>query len=206
MCSSDLYFMALPENPRELQQSRIYYTIGDSATQTLAQLIGGTFLVALLSEIGISDAGIGIITSLACFLALFQLFTIGAISKLKKFKPLVCLAAFQRIFFAFMYFVPLLPLSNRLKILLVITFYCIAQSFMQIGNPPTQEWLASIVPTRLRGRYLSIKESVAVFVTVSVMLVCGIFFDFIKHRDMMIGFQAMEIGRASCRERVYVLL
>lgn len=90
-----VYFMALPESKQDLKNSRIYYTTADSAAQTIAQLAGGTFLAALMSHSGISDANIGIITSLISFAALSQLFLINFFKKIKKYKFLVTITALQ---------------------------------------------------------------------------------------------------------------
>lgn len=79
-----IYFMALPENEEDYEKSRGYYIAGDSATQTIAQLAGGTFLVSLMLSVNIPDAAIGVITSMASFAALFQLFTMQKINRLKK--------------------------------------------------------------------------------------------------------------------------
>ena len=49
-----VYFMSLPETRHDYKKSRICYTVGDSAAQTIVQLAGGTFLVALLVALGIA--------------------------------------------------------------------------------------------------------------------------------------------------------
>lgn len=183
-----VYFMAIPENKEELKKSRIYFTISDACAQTIAQLAGGTFLVSLMAYVGMSDANIGVIISLGSFLALFQLITLGYVRTLKKYKFFVCVTALQRIFFVLMYFVPILMIDTRLQIILLVTFYCIAQTCIQIGTPATQDWIASLVPGRLRGRYLSIKDSVVVAVIATVMLGSGVLLDYFKQTDLVVGF------------------
>lgn len=183
-----VYFMAIPENKEELKKSRIYFTISDACAQTIVQLAGGTFLVSLMAYVGISDANIGVIISLGSFLALFQLITLGYVRVLKKYKFFVCVTALQRIFFVLMYFVPVLFVGNRWQVILLVTFYCIAQACIQIGTPATQDWIASLVPGRLRGRYLAIKDSVAVAMVATVMLGGGMLLDYFKQTDIVIGF------------------
>lgn len=188
-----IYFMALPENKLDLKKSRVCYTIGDSAAQTIVQLAGGTFIVALMSSIGISDANIGILTSLASLAALFQLFTMRFVSKLKKYKFFVCFTVMQKFFLALIYMVPLLSFSMEAKIIWVVGGYFLAQIWTQIGTPTTQDWIASLVPSRVRGRYFAIKDSVAVFIVVSVMLVAGIILDHFKKEDIKIGFVIISV-------------
>ncbi|PHV71889.1 MFS transporter [Sporanaerobium hydrogeniformans] len=186
-----VYFMAIPENEQELKKSRFYFTISDAAAQTIVQLAGGTFLVALMAYVGISDANIGVITSLGSFVALFQLLTLGYVMKLKKYKFFVCFTALQRLFFVWMYFVPLLTIPLTLKMGLIIIFYCIAQIFVQIGTPATQDWIASLVPNQVRGRYLATKDSVAVGVVATIMLLSGMILDYFKKDNIIVGFSLL---------------
>ncbi len=183
-----IYFMALPESKQDLKSSRIYYTTADSAAQTVAQLAGGTFLATLMSHSGISDANIGIITSLVSFAALTQLFLINYFKKIKKYKFLVTVTALQRILFAGLYFIPMLMINDALKAFLIVVMYFVGQVFVQIGTPASQDWIASLVPSRLRGKYFSIKDSVAVFVVSSLMLICGMILDYFKKVDIFTGF------------------
>ncbi len=183
-----IYFMALPESKEDLKKSRIYYTTADSAAQTIAQLAGGTFLATLMTFTGISDSNIGIISSLLSFAALTQLFLINYMKRLKKFKFLVTITALQRLLFALLFFIPLFPIGKEIKAILIAALYFIGQIFVQIGNPATQDWIASLVPSRLRGKYFSIKDSFAVFTVSSLMLVCGMILDYFKGRNILTGF------------------
>lgn len=183
-----IYFMALPESKQDMKSSRIYYTTADSAAQTISQLAGGTFLAALMSNSGISDANIGIITSLISFAALTQLFLINYFKSIKKYKFLVTVTSLQRILFAALYFIPLFHINDTLKAFLIVILYFVGQVFVQIGTPASQDWIASLVPSRLRGKYFSIKDSVAVFVVSSLMLVCGIILDYFKKVNLHTGF------------------
>ena len=188
-----IYFMALPESKQDLKSSRIYFTTADSAAQTIAQLAGGTFLATLMSHSGISDANIGIITSLVSFAALTQLFLINYFKRIKKYKFLVTVTALQRILFAALYFVPLFMISDAVKALLIVIMYFVGQVFVQIGTPASQDWIASLVPSRLRGKYFSIKDSVAVFVVSSMMLLCGMILDYFKKGNIFTGFVIIGI-------------
>jgi MFS family permease len=180
--------MALPESKEDFKKSRICYTTADSAAQTIVQLAGGTFLAALMTYSHISDANIGIITSLVSLAALSQLFLINFFKRLKKYKLLVCATALQRSLFAVIYLIPLLALGGMVKAILIIFLYFIGQVFVQIGLPASQDWIASLVPGRLRGKYFSIKDSVAVFIVSSAMLLAGMILDYFKPRNILTGF------------------
>jgi len=183
-----IYFMALPETKKDMKSSRIYYTTADSAAQTISQLAGGTFFATLMSQSGISDANIGIIISLVSLAALSQLFLINFFKKIKKYKFLVCATALQRALFAALYLIPLLGIGNTEKAILIVLLYFVGQIFVQIGLPASQDWIASLVPSRLRGKYFSIKDSVAVFIVSSMMLICGMILDHFKKTNILTGF------------------
>lgn len=172
-----IFFMALPENEADYEKSRRRYIAGDAATQTIAQLAGGTFLVSLMLSVGFSDAQAGVLTSVASLAALFQLFTMRMVNHLQKRKLFVCLMTVQKLYLAFIFFIPLLPVPDSTRQLLVIAGYFFAQICSQIGTPATQDWIASLVPARLRGNYFSRKDAVCVFVTVTMMLLSGMIMD-----------------------------
>ncbi len=188
-----IYFMALPESKEDLKKSRVYYTTADSCAQTIIQLSGGTFLATIMSYSGISDANIGIITSLVSFAALSQLFLISYMKKLKKYKLLVTATSAMRLLFSVIYLIPLLSLGKTVSSAVIVLLYVTGQIFVQIGNPPSQDWIASLVPSRLRGKYFSIKDSIAVFVVSSTMLAGGMILDYFKGRNILTGFLIIGI-------------
>jgi hypothetical protein len=185
--------MALPESKKDLKSSRIYYTTADTAAQTIVQLAGGTFLATLMTHSGISDAYIGIITSLVSLAALSQLFLINFFKRITKYKFLVCITALQRALFAALYLIPILGIGNSEKAAIIVVLYFVGQIFVQIGLPASQDWIASLVPSRLRGKYFSIKDSVAVFVVSSMMLICGMVLDHFKKGNIYTGFIIISI-------------
>lgn len=183
-----IYFMALPENEADYERSRRRYIVGDSAAQTIAQLAGGTFLVSLMLSVGFSDAQAGILTSIASLAAFFQLFTMGKVNHMKKRKLFICLMTVQKLYLALIFFIPLLPAHNVVCQMLLIGGYFIAQICAQVGTPATQDWIASLVPARLRGNYFSRKDAICVFVTVTMMLLSGVLMDATAGERQNIGF------------------
>lgn len=183
-----IFFMALPENDADYEKSRRRYIAGDAATQTIAQLAGGTFLVSLMLSVGFSDAQAGVLTSVASLAALFQLFTMRIVNHLQKRKLFVCLMTAQKLYLAYIFFIPLFPIPDNARQLLVITGYFTAQICAQIGTPATQDWIASLVPARLRGNYFSRKDTVCVFVTVTMMLLSGMVMDATAKNRPNMGF------------------
>ncbi len=188
-----IYFMSVPENKQDYKNSRICYTIGDTAAQTIVQLACGTFLVALMEELGISDGNIGIITSIGSLAAVAQIISMKLSTKMYKNKLFVCLMVLQKIWLAFIFFIPLMNIKQGSKKWLMVFCYCVAQVCIQVGTPATVDWIASLVPAKLRGKYFSIKDSIAVFVVVTSTLIMGILVDYVKDTNIYISFVALGI-------------
>ncbi len=191
-----LYFMSLPETRHDYKKSRICYTVGDSAAQTIVQLAGGTFLVTLMEALGISDGNMGIISSVGSLAAIAQIISMKLASQLKKNKLFVCLTVLQKFWLAFIFFIPLMNLAAGQKKWLMVTAFCFAQVCIQVGTPATVDWIASLIPSKLRGRYFAKKDSIAVFVVVTVMLVMGILIDAVKNYDLKIAFIILGVSIA----------
>ncbi len=191
-----IYFMSLPETRRDYKKSRICFTVGDSAAQTIVQLAGGTFLVTLMGALGISDGNMGIIASVGSLAAIAQIISMKLSTQLKKNKLFVCLTVLQKFWLAFIFFIPLMNLAAGVKKWIMVAAYCFAQVCIQVGTPATVDWIASLIPPKLRGRYFAKKDSVAVFVVVTVMLIMGILIDVVKHRDLKIAFVILGVSIA----------
>lgn len=183
-----IYFMALPETEEDYEKSRRFYISGDSAAQTIAQLAGGTFLVSLLLSAGFSDAETGVVTSTASLAAVFQLFTMQRINRLRKRKLFVCFCVLQKLLLALLFFLPLTRTAGGLEQGLLLGGYFLAQVWSQIATPATQDWIASLVPMKERGSYFSRKDAVAVFVTVTLMLGMGVVMDVCSGPKQLLGF------------------
>lgn len=184
-----IYYMALPENEADFHRSRVLFAVGDSASQTLLQLAGGTFLVALMEKIGFSDGTMGVILSAASLAAVFQLPFMGRIQRMRKRKAFICFSTLQKIWMAAIFLIPLLPLSGPEGPVLFLLLFFFSQICLQICTPAATDWIASLVPAKSRGRYFSRKDTVAVFVTVTGMLLAGIAFDRMGSSDARAGFR-----------------
>lgn len=188
-----MFFMSYPETRKDYKKSRICYTIGDSASQTIAQLAGGTFLVTLMGALGISDGNMGVVASFGSMAAVSQLISMKLAKRFSKNKLFVCLTVLQKFWLAFIFFIPLFHIQDMAKRALMVACFCFAQLCIQVGTPATVDWIACLVPARLRGRYFSIKDSVAVFIVVTVMLVMGILIDIFKSVNIIYGFIVLGI-------------
>lgn len=188
--------MSLPESESDYQKSRKYYIVGDTASQIIGQLAGGSFLMTLLSTIGMRDGNIGVVISVGSLASLFQLVTMNWIHKLEKHKLFVCFCLSQKIFFGLLFFIPLL--NVRFGAALCVILYLYTQLITQLANPAITEWISSLLPDKKWGTFLTIKESVAVAGTVSMMFVMGIVLDYTEKENILMGMQIVGIVIIFC--------
>ena len=187
------FFMALPEDEKDLDQSRKFYIAADSANQLIAQLAGGTFLMTLLSYTGLSDGVIGTVISLVTLGAVFQLLAMNRVQRLPKRKLFVSASVLQKIWFGDIFLIPLLSLKNIYMQILICGIFLFAQIASQLGVPASMDWIASLVPASERGKYFSRKDAFAVFFTVFGMFLMGILLDVTKNGHLKIGFLLIGI-------------
>jgi len=188
------FFMSFPESNKDYKKSRIYYTVADSAAQTIVQLAGGTFLVALMEALEISDGNMGIIASFGSLAAIAQIVSIKLSKRIVKNKLFSCVSVLQKLWFAFMFFIPMMNMKVKSAQVLMMLCYCFAQISLQIGTPALVDWVASLIPAKLRGRYFAIKDSVAVFVVVSSTLIMGIVLDALKVSHLNLAFIILGVA------------
>ena len=188
-----LYFMAIPENKQEFKTSRKLFTVDGATAQAITQLVGGTFIAALISILGINDSLNGIISSFSVLACVFQPVATVLTMNLKKFKLFVCVTAIiHRLLFAFMFFIPFLNINPDAKVPIFVLCFMGGHTLAQMGIPAAQDWIASLVPQKLRGRYFAIRDLISVLSFAVVTLIAALILDHYKADDNIIdGFFVM---------------
>ncbi len=187
------FFMALPEDEKDFDKSRKYYIAADSASQLITQLAGGTFLMTLLSYVGMSDGVIGTVLSLVTLGAVFQLIAMNRVQRFSKFKPFVSASVLQKVWFGVIFIIPLFSMKELWMQIIICSIFLFAQIASQMGVPASMDWIASLVPSNERGKYFSRKDAFAVFFTVFGMFVMGVLLDVTKGKHLKLGFLLIGI-------------
>ena len=125
-------------------------------------LVTGTFLAAILKQIGVSDALTGILSSIVSLTCCFQLFS-GLIEKPghKIRKTLITFTLANELLFACLYLVPSVPVSSNAKTALFIVMILCAYFLYNVAAPVKYHWLMSFVDKRKRGSFTAKKEMVS---------------------------------------------
>jgi len=183
-----LYFMAIPESKQEFKASRKLFTVDGATGQSILQLSGGIFIAALISTLGIKDALNGVISSFSVLACIFQPIATILTKKLRKFKFFVCLTAIlHRLLFTLIFFIPFFNINNNAKILTFIICFLLAHVLLQVGVPAAHDWIASLVPQRLRGKYFAIRDLTSVFSFAVITLIAGFILDIYKNNNNILG-------------------
>ena len=177
-----------PISEKEYALSRRLYVWVDSSTMLITELVGGTFFVAVLNAVQISDGLGGVIRSCGTIATLFQLLIMIYVQRMKKHKLFIFLCSLQKIWFGISFFIPTFKCSLIVKCLLITISYLYAQITSQLATPATVNLIASLTPASIRGTYFGKKDSIGVFLTYTVVFLVGIIFDRVSVFDLNKGF------------------
>lgn len=147
---------------RSYRKSHVAFIFEALFEYMVSLLVTGTFLAAILKQVGVSDALTGILSSIVSLTCCFQLFS-GLIEKpgRKIRKTLVALTLGNELLFACLYLVPSIPLSSNMKTALFIVMILCAYFLYNIASPVKYRWLMSFVDKKKRGSFTAKKEMVS---------------------------------------------
>ena len=156
------------------KRSRIAYSAQCTFEYLISLLISDAFLAKLLTNIGISDAMIGIISSFISFAFLFQLLSIELISRMKNVKrTVVFFNCLSQVLYICMYCVPFIDASISIKMGMVIGAIVLAYFSKYMVSSILFNWANSYVEPHSRGTFSAIKEMISLFSGMIFSLVAG---------------------------------
>lgn len=137
-----------------------------------------SYLAKLLSDIGVGDTFIGIISSFIAAAFLFQLAAIFLAPKIKNVKrAAIIFHVTSQVIFASLYFVPTLPFPGGVKTFIVVSGILIAYSFRYTVLSIIYRWANSFVDPEKRGVYSAGKEMISLIVGIVFSLSIGMLID-----------------------------
>ena len=148
--------------------------------------VADAFLARLLTSIGISDAMIGIISSLISFSFLFQLLTLLLMSHLKNTKKTVIIFdTVSQLFFMSIFLVPLFPFGVEVKTGIVIICILVAYLLKYLISTICFKWANSYVSPWKRGEYSAVKEMVSLVSGIIFTLLAGYLLDYFDNKGKL---------------------
>ena len=160
------------------RRSRKAYTLECAFEYFVTLLVGDAFLAKLLSAIGLSDAFIGIISSLISLAFLFQLFSIFIIQRIRNVKRFVIIFhTVGQLFFSALYLIPFLHVALAYRKVLVVAVILISYFGNYCVTSMLYKWCNSFVRPDGRARFSATKEMISLASGVVMSLVLGYVMD-----------------------------
>ena len=162
----------------EYKRSRKAYVAECTFEYFVSLLVTDAYLSTLLHHMGISDAMVGIISSLISFAFLFQLFAIVAVKRIVNIKRASIIFHFaSQLFFMSLFFIPFLPFGKEYKTAIVFACVLLAYFGNYLVTSVIYKWGMSFVDTHKRASFGAGKEMVSLISGMVFMLVMGYIID-----------------------------
>ncbi len=172
----------------EYKRSRKAYCLECMFEYFVALCVTESFLAKLLTSMGLSDALIGVISSLISLAFLFQLFSVFVVSRITNTKRFaIIFHSVGQLFFMALYLLPFLPIELPFRKVLVVI--CILSAYF--GNyfvtSVIYRWGNSYVaPTKL-GLYSAKKEALSLVAGAAMSLALGYIMDVFEAKGNLEG-------------------
>ena len=147
---------------KDYRRTRIAYTAQCATEYLIMLMVADDFLAKLLNEVGMSDAAVGLLSSLVSFTLLFQLLSIPLAARIRTVKkPVILLQNLSMLLMASVYMVPFLPLSVRGKTVAAAVLLLAAYISLYLCTSVCYLWGNSFVSPYRRGRFGARKEIIS---------------------------------------------
>lgn len=183
-------------NSNEYKRSRLAYIGHCTFEYFVSLLVTDAYLANLLSNMGISDGVIGIISSLVTFAFLLKLGAIYVMQKISNIKKTsIIFHISHQVIFMLLYLIPFLNVSTELKsglvMIAIIAAYCCNYVVMSI----IFKWGNSYVDPKHRAEFSASKEMVSLITGMAFTLIIGQIIDkFASIGNIMGGFLFISVA------------
>lgn len=133
-------------------RSRKAYIVQCALEYCITLLVSDAYLSKLLTEAGLNDMQIGIVSSLSTAAFLLQLISLLFVSRIRRIKKSVLLCTtLNQLLLISLYSIPFLPLPRAAKMPLVVCCMMLAYFFSYFIASPRAKWAQSFVDPQKRG-------------------------------------------------------
>lgn len=169
---------------QDYKKSRNLFIAEGSFAISITTMAGGVVVSGILKYLGATDAVNGIISGIPVSAGILLLFMPLIFRNLKRVKFVVTLfALIHRLLFSLMLAVPLIISDNTARLVTFVVIYTLGYMMGTFIGPNAANWLVSLVPARIRGRYLGLREGVMIASMTVVSVIIGMVIDHMKAID-----------------------
>ena len=172
------------------RRSRSAYLLECAFEYFVALLVSDAFLVKVLKDIGMSDANVGIISTLVALAFLFQLLSIAVVQRISNTKVFATTVhLIGQLLFMGIYLIPFLPAVSGSEYRQVLVVVCMLLAYLgnYLVQPMIYKWGNSFVMPHKRGTYSAVKEMVSLLSGIVVTLISGYAIDYFEAKGNLHG-------------------
>ncbi len=169
-------------------RSRRAYSTQCMLEYFIALLVSDAFLSKLLTVLGLSDAQVGVISSLISAAFLFQLASVFLVDRIRRVKRcLLFFTTFSQMLFASLYFLPFLNLPAALRQPTVVCLLLLGYFCNYFVTTMVFQWGNSFVSPDLRGEFSAGKEMQSLLGGMIFTLLIGFMVDTLEARGQLMS-------------------
>jgi len=177
-----------PSHPRfaskEYVRTRRGYYAECAFTYLLGLTIADAFLAKYLHNMGMTDAVIGIISSVASFSYLFAVVEVGLNSHVHSLKKATIWSrTLKNVLLLPLYFIPFFSIDKEIKIILIVICLIGSNIAGHIGSDFYMKWVNYFVDHKTRASYFVGNNSISMFASIVYLLLCGYIVDHFEEVD-----------------------
>mgnify|MGYP000853323967 FL=1 len=166
---------------KDYWESRKMFIFEGAAAKTIFGLTSAAFLAGYASYLGADQSFNGIIGAIPNLAGAIQMFSPLFLEKLTRRKPIVSTCALiHRLSLAAMVFIPLITGNTTMRLVLLALIYLLSYSFNSFIVPAANNWIVSLTPSNMRGRYFGIRETYMTICFTVITLIMGRVLDIFK--------------------------
>lgn len=150
------------------------------ASEAMATLTGGAFLVAMALSMGASNFQIGLLAALPTIANIFQLVAIWLVQRFRNRRMITTIGSFLARFPLFV--IGLLPFifTGGTSIMALIFFLFMHYFFGSVAGTSWNSWMKDLVPEKQLGTYFAHRSRLLQILNVTLSLAVAVGLDFIK--------------------------
>jgi len=170
------------DNLTEVQvQSGLSYVIKDGvASQSMAILTGGAFLIAFAIKLGASNLVIGLLAAIGPLAQLLQLPSIFLVEKVRNRRAIVVVSSvLSRIPWLLVALIPFL-FGAKVGLAVLLVSMIAASAFGAVSGCSWNSWMRDLIPQDILGSFFSKRMRIATGVAIALSLGAAVYLDLWK--------------------------
>ena len=162
----------------EYKRTRVAYVMQAMFEYFISILVTDAFIAKILDYLGVSEANIGVITTIISLAMFFQLGSLLlAKARISVKKMVLLFSTVSQLLFSLLYLIPFFTISDVTKRYVAVIFIVIAYFSLYIFSPIHYKWAYKFVRSEQRARYSAAKEMISLGAGSTFSIIVGILID-----------------------------